>query len=192
MFVGSFVALALALGLLGVRQGIAAVPTPEAPKGSDSIVEVFEEQGALHASPVNLKAEKMSKISQVIERFDAITKDQPVKKDGYLGSRVAVSEDGRQRMVFVWFKNQAAMMNWYENQVEKEVLRPFFPDLMGQKPKLNGSLAPNQPVMLVATLSPDFYGKKQLRCVGISHASFEVFASAGPALALGPTFAPAS
>jgi hypothetical protein len=192
MFVASFVALAIALGLLGVRQSIAAVPAPEATQNSDSIVEVFEEQGALNASPINLKEESLSKVSQVIERLDGITKNQLIKKDGYLGSRTAISEDGRQRMVFVWFKNQASMLDWYENQVEKEVLRPFFPDLVGKKPKMNGSLAPNQPVMLVATLSPDFYGKKQLRCVGISKASFEVFASAGPAVALGPTFAPAS
>lgn len=192
MFVGSFAALAIALGLLGVRQSIAAVPTAAMTKESDSIVDVFQAQGALDVPVEAPKGGGTAGIAQVMERFSAITKDQPLKKDGYLGSRTAVTEDGRQRMVFVWFKNQASLMKWYDTQAEKEIVRPFFPSLLGKKPKLNGEVAANQPVMFVATLTPEFEGKKRLRAAGISKASFEVFASAGPALALGPTFAPAS
>lgn len=193
MFVGSFVAFAAAVGLFGVRQSLAATPPPASLGESDSIVDVFKAQGALDRKVEVPKGRRVPvAVDRVLSKLPAITKGLTLKKDGYLGRRNATSEDGRQKLVFVWFKDSDSMLNWYEKHVEKELLRPFFPSLAGKKPKFYESLVPKKPVMVIATLTPDFKHHNGKDALAVGQASFEVFSSAAPALAMGPTFAPAS
>lgn len=204
MFIGSFVAFAAAIGLFGVRQSLAATPATAPLGDSDSIVNVFNAQGATNANVPSTRGERAMMlrgtstnrfpvaVDRIMRRLPQLTKGLTMKKDGYLGRRNATSEDGRQRMVFVWFKDNTSMLKWYETQVEKQLLRPFFPELSGKKPKFYENLLPNRPVMVIATLTPNFKNQDDPRASAIGQASFEVFSAAAPALKKGFAFAPAS
>ena len=111
------------------------------------------------------------------------------EKDGFLGARSAISQDGQQLISFIWFKNESSLLRWYDQRVRKDLLVPHFPEVATMRPRFVGARG-DGPVMAVASITPSLTRPAMGKQVAYEQISFEVYSVAGPPMAIGESFAP--
>lgn len=184
MLVLSLVAFATAVGLFGVRQSLASEPVRKASDESESVADLFPTQAlATRTREVPHSRDQTPGPTRIPDLASGLN----YHDDGYLGSRRAMSQDGRQVLTFLWFRNEATMLAWYENRVERQIIHPYFPNLSGQKPVFYGDRDPNRNVMVLATLTPNEQAKSNPLAAPISEATFDVYTATAPRTSLGET-----
>lgn len=183
MLVLSIVAFATAAGLFGIRQSLASEPLRKAPAQGETVADLFPTQAlATHITP---SAHSRGSKAPTTMRVPDLSSGLTYQNDGFLGARQATSQDGRQALTFLWFRNEAAMLAWYEHRVERQIIQPYFPDMAGQKPTFYGDRNPEKNVMVIATLTPNPKAETDSHATPVLEASFDVYNSTGPRTTVG-------
>lgn len=98
---------------------------------------------------------------------------------------------GGKRLIFAWFKDKEAVMNWYDSDMHQGVMDKFFEDresreALAEVPEDSG------PIMCVASIT--FSSKPQVdgTSLPISQIAIELYSPVPGGLALGGRFAPDS
>jgi hypothetical protein len=154
---------------------------------ADVVMEA-EVQPAIRAgsTPAELLATRFPSHSHgLVTRFYEVTEALSAK-DGFLGKRLAVSTEGNQLIAFLWFRDVKSARRWYHDKLRKDVLEPYLPELARHTIQAAPS---NQPIVLLATLTPNPNGVLAAGEPSIVQASFEVLKSSAEA-SLGSPFGP--
>lgn len=108
---------------------------------------------------------------------------------GCLGVEAARTASGKQ-VIFAWFENKPAVLNWYYSETHQQAMRMFFPNgASGHKP-LAEIADDSGPIMAVASLT--FADKPQfdVTSLPVSQIAIELYYPLPGGLALGGRFAP--
>jgi uncharacterized protein (DUF2141 family) len=109
---------------------------------------------------------------------------------GCLGVEVA-STPGGKRVIFAWFENKQAVLNWYYSDAHQNTMRMFFPGLPPRKP-LNDIADESGPIMAIASLTVADTPQGGATSLPVSQIAIELYAPLPGGLALGGRFAPAT
>jgi hypothetical protein len=109
---------------------------------------------------------------------------------GCLGVEVA-STPGGKRVIFAWFENKQAVLNWYYSDAHQNTMRMFFPGLPPRKP-LNDIADESGPIMAIASLTVADTPQGGATSLPVSKIAIELYAPLPGGLALGGRFAPAT
>lgn len=110
--------------------------------------------------------------------------------EGCLGVESATTDSGKQ-VIFAWFENKQAVLNWYHSDMHQDVMSRFFPnraprEALADIPENSG------PIMAIASIT--FTDKPQLEAtpLPISQIAIELYSPVSGGLFLGGKFAPDS
>ncbi|MEQ1906198.1 MAG: antibiotic biosynthesis monooxygenase [Pirellulaceae bacterium] len=112
------------------------------------------------------------------------------KTPGCLGVEAAQTAEGK-RLIFAWFKDKEAIMNWYDSDMHQGVVNKFFKDRDPREPLAD---VPDNSGPILAIASITFSDKPQLKgtSLPISQIAIELYSPVPGGLALGGRFAPDS
>ena len=108
---------------------------------------------------------------------------------GCLGVETARTASGKQ-VVFAWFENKQAVLNWYYSEAHQSLIKQFFP---GAPPRTPMADVPDDggPVLAVAALTMADKPVTGVTSLPVSQISIELYTPLPGGLALGGRFAPA-
>lgn len=109
---------------------------------------------------------------------------------GCLGVETARTSSGKS-VIFAWFENKQAVLNWYKSDVHQQVMKKFFPDETYPKP-LKHVADDVGPIMVVASVTPTDKPKIQGLPVPISQIAIELYSPLPAGAAVGGRFAPST
>jgi hypothetical protein len=111
------------------------------------------------------------------------------KTPGCLGVELARTVSGKQ-VIFAWFENRKAVLNWYRSEMHQQVMNDFFQNYVPRKPLKD--VADDGPIMAVASIT--FGGKPRFKesTLPISQIAIELYKPITGGIFLGSRFAPES
>ncbi len=108
---------------------------------------------------------------------------------GCLGVETAHTSTGKQ-VIFAWFENKQAVLNWYYSPLHRGLAEQFFPSAEARTPMPdvpdNG-----EPVLAIASLTLADKPQSDLTSLPVSQIAIELYRPLPGGLALGGRFAPA-
>lgn len=108
--------------------------------------------------------------------------------EGCLGVETAQTTSGK-RVIFAWFENKAAVLNWYYSDMHIGVMKSFFP---GHEPGKPMEEVPDElgPIMVIASIT--FTDKQNFKETNlpVSQIAIEMYTPITGGLFLGGRFAP--
>ena len=109
---------------------------------------------------------------------------------GVLGVEVARTARGKQ-VIFAWFENKQAVLNWYYSQTHQAAMSMFAPGAESGRTPLAAIKDDSGPILAIASLTmvdkPQVEGVK----LPVSQIAIELYAPLPGGLAVGGKFAPA-
>jgi hypothetical protein len=110
------------------------------------------------------------------------------KTPGCLGVETARSGSGKQ-LVFAWFEDKKAVLNWYNSETHQKVMKQFFGDQTYSKP-LKNVADDSGPILAIASVT--LAEKPQLKetPLPISQIAIELYQPVSGGVFLGGRFAP--
>src|SRR5947209_2377658 len=72
---------------------------------------------------------------------------------GCLGVETAKTDSGK-LVIFAWFENKKAALNWYYSDPHKQVMKMVFPDLKPREKPMAGVPDDAGPIMAIASVTP--------------------------------------
>jgi hypothetical protein len=109
---------------------------------------------------------------------------------GCLGVETARTSSGKQ-VIFAWFENKKAVLNWYYSSTHQLVKNQFFPASPGRTP-LADIADDDQPVLAIASLTFADKPGTGVTTLPVSQIAIELYRPLPGGLALGGRFAPSS
>jgi hypothetical protein len=111
------------------------------------------------------------------------------KTPGCLGVELARTISGKQ-VIFAWFENRKAVLNWYRSEMHQQVMNDFFPSYVPRKPLKD--VPDDGPIMAIASIT--FGGKPRFKesTLPISQIAIELYKPITGGIFLGSRFAPES
>jgi hypothetical protein len=108
---------------------------------------------------------------------------------GCLGVEAAQTESGKQ-VIFAWFENKQAVLNWYYSDAHQKLMRMFTPGASSGRKPLAQVADDSGPVLAIASLT--FADKAQVSGVQlpVSQIAIELYTPLPGGLAAGGRFAP--
>jgi hypothetical protein len=107
---------------------------------------------------------------------------------GCLGVETARTAGGKQ-VIFAWFENKKALLDWYYSPVHQQLMTQFFPNAAAHKPMPdvpdNG-----QPILAVASLTMSDKPPSAITTMPVSQIAIELYQPLPGGIALGGRFAP--
>ncbi len=111
---------------------------------------------------------------------------------GCLGVETADTGSGKS-VIFAWFKDKQSCLNWYYSDMHQGVMKRFFPQRAGEKPKPLADVPDDVgPIMAIASIT--FTDKSQFveTQLPISQIAIELYTPLTGGIYLGGRFAPES
>jgi len=109
---------------------------------------------------------------------------------GCLGVETARTAGGKQ-VIFAWFENKKALLDWYYSPVHQQLMTQFFPTATGHTPMPdvpdNG-----QPILAVASLTMSDKPPSAITSMPVSQIAIELYQPLPGGIALGGRFAPST
>jgi hypothetical protein len=145
----------------------------------------------LNSSLTFAQATKQAPAKQVQENDQAPFPDLGEglrKTDGCLGVDSARTESGKQ-VIFAWFKDKRAVLDWYHSDMHEGVMNKFFPNRPDREPLAD---IPDDSGPILAIASITFSDKSQFANtpLPISQIAIELYQPISGGLSMGGTFAP--
>ncbi len=109
---------------------------------------------------------------------------------GCLGVDTARTSSGKQ-VVFAWFENKQAVMNWYYSDTHQSVKNMFSPGTAGRTP-MSDLPDDGNPVLAIASLTPSSAPGTGDMPFAVSQIAIELYRPLPGGLAAGGRFAPAT
>jgi hypothetical protein len=109
---------------------------------------------------------------------------------GCLGVDSARTDSGKQ-VIFAWFKDKQAVLDWYHSDMHQGVMNKFFTSRSEREP-LADIPDDSGPIMAVASITFNEKGQFADTTLPISQIAIELYAPLPGGLKLGGTFAPES
>jgi hypothetical protein len=107
---------------------------------------------------------------------------------GCLGVETARTANGKQ-VIFAWFENKKALVDWYNSPVHQKLMSQFFPGVSARTPMPdvpdNG-----QPILTIASLTMAEKPASGVTSLPVSQISIELYQPLPGGIALGGRFAP--
>jgi hypothetical protein len=108
---------------------------------------------------------------------------------GCIGVETAMTQTGK-RVIFAWFEDKKAVLNWYYSETHQAAMKQFFPTFSAHTP-LTG-VPDGVPVLAVASLTMAERAPSAATSLAISQIAIELYSPLPGGLALGGRFAPAA
>jgi hypothetical protein len=109
---------------------------------------------------------------------------------GCLGVETARTSSGK-NVIFAWFENKKAALNWYYSDMHQSAMNRFFPNRPAREP-LQGVAEDSGPIMAIASLTMADKSQLQQTSLPFSQIAIELYQPLPGGLALGSRFAPDS
>lgn len=108
--------------------------------------------------------------------------------DGCLGVETATTASGKS-VIFAWFKDKRAVLDWYHSDMHEGVMNKFFPKRSDRDP-LADIPDDSGPIMAIASITFSDKGQFNNTPLPISQIAIELYAPVSGGLFLGGKFAP--
>lgn len=112
---------------------------------------------------------------------------------GCIGVETARTSGGKQ-VIFVWFEDKKAVLNWYYSETHQNLVKQFFPaapaGTAARKPM--GDVPDEGPVLAIASLTMSDKPQGDATSLPVSQIAIELYRPLPGGLALGGRFAPAA
>ena len=111
---------------------------------------------------------------------------------GCLGVETGQTSSGK-RIIFAWFENKKAVLNWYYSDTHQGAIKQFFPQFQ-QAPKRTplADVPDEGPVMAIASLTLADKPPADTTTLPVSQIAIELYRPLPGGIALGGRFAPAT
>ena len=140
--------------------------------------------GLLLMSPALSLAQRPQGQSPAFPDLVGVLKAAP----GCLGVETARTATGKQ-VIFAWFENKKALLDWYYSPVHQQLMSQFFPAAPARTPMPdvpdNG-----QPILAIASLTMADHQVSGITSLPISQIAIELYQPLPGGVALGGRFAP--
>jgi hypothetical protein len=110
--------------------------------------------------------------------------------DGCLGVETADTASGK-NVIFAWFKDKQAVLEWYHSDMHEGVMNKFFPNRSEREP-LASIPDDSGPIMAIASITFGDKAKFKNTPLPISQIAIELYAPVSGGLSMGGRFAPNS
>jgi heme-degrading monooxygenase HmoA len=110
------------------------------------------------------------------------------KTPGCLGVEMARTFSGKM-VIFAWFENKKAVLNWYNSQMHQELMKVAGPP---SHPPLHAIKDPRAPVMVIASLTLDNRGSAAGASLPVKQIAIELYTPLPGGAAFNGRFAPES
>jgi len=110
---------------------------------------------------------------------------------GCLGVEAGSMASGKQ-VIFAWFENKQAVLNWYHSDVHQAAMRAFAPSAPGGRAPLAHVADDSGPVLAIASLTPAERPQVDGVQLPVSQIAIELYAPLPGGVAVGGRFAPAA
>jgi hypothetical protein len=107
---------------------------------------------------------------------------------GCLGVETARTGSGK-NVIFAWFENKKAVLNWYYSSMHQEVMKKFFP-VRGDRKPLAGIPDDAGPILAVASITVSDKPQLGETSLPISQIAIELYRPLNGGIFLGGRFAP--
>jgi hypothetical protein len=108
---------------------------------------------------------------------------------GCLGVETAMTQTGK-RVIFAWFEDRKAVLNWYYSDAHQAVMRQFFSKSSGRRPLADVPDGP--PVLAIASLTMADRATGDGTSLPFSQISIELYTPLPGGISLGGRFAPSA
>jgi len=108
---------------------------------------------------------------------------------GCLGVETAQTGSGKQ-VIFAWFENKAALLEWYYSPVHRQLVARFFPTAPARTPLAD--ISDHAPIMAVASLTMSPEPPAGVTSLPVSQIAIELYQPLPGGIALGGRFGPAT
>ena len=108
---------------------------------------------------------------------------------GCLGVETAMTQTGK-RVIFAWFEDRKAVLNWYYSDTHQAAMKQFFPTTEGSRKPL-AEVPEGVPILAIASLTMVEKPKTNMTSLPVSQIAIELYTPLPGGLALGGRFAPA-
>jgi len=111
---------------------------------------------------------------------------------GCVGVEVARTGSGKQ-VIFAWFEDKKAALNWYYSDTHQAVMKQFFPQSEGSKrTPMKDVPEDGGPVLAIASITMADKAPGEITALPISQIAIELYRPLPGGLALGGRFAPSA
>ena len=100
--------------------------------------------------------------------------------------------EGKQRAIFAWFENKAAVQAWYSSPMHREAMKKFFPKINGRPATLSGFKDEKSPLLVVATVTPSEKPMIEGSPLAVSQIAIEIYTPVPGGVTFGGGFGPKS
>ena len=107
---------------------------------------------------------------------------------GCLGVETARTASGKQ-VIFAWFENKKALLDWYYSPVHQQLMAQFFPGTTSRTP-MPDVVDNGQPILAIASLTPADKPVNGVTSLPISQIAIELYQPLPGGIALGGRFSP--
>jgi len=107
---------------------------------------------------------------------------------GCLGVETAQTSSGKQ-VIFAWFENKKAALNWYYSDTHRDIMKRVFPDFKRTRRPLADVPDDGGPIMAVASVTPAGKPTKE-NPLPLKQIAIELYRPLGGGLSIGGRFAP--
>ena len=107
---------------------------------------------------------------------------------GCLGVETARTATGKQ-VIFAWFENKKALLDWYYSPVHQQLMAQFFPGTTSRTP-MPDVVDNGQPILAIASLTPADKPVNGVTSLPISQIAIELYQPLPGGIALGGRFSP--
>ena len=107
---------------------------------------------------------------------------------GCLGVETARTATGKQ-VIFAWFENKKALLDWYYSPVHQQLMSQFFPTAPARTP-MPDVPENGQPILAVASLTMSDKPAGAITSMPVSQIAIELYQPLPGGIALGGRFAP--
>jgi hypothetical protein len=108
---------------------------------------------------------------------------------GCIGVETAMTSTGK-RVIFAWFEDKKAVLNWYYSDVHQATMKQFFPQSGGHTPL--AGVPDGVPVMAIASLTMAERAPGEPASMPFSQIAIELYSPQPGGIALGGSFGPAA
>jgi len=110
---------------------------------------------------------------------------------GCVGVEVARTGSGKQ-VIFAWFEDKKAALNWYYSDTHQAVMKRFFPQAVAVKRTPLANVPDDGPVLAIASLTMADKAASEVTTLPVSQIAIELYAPLPGGIALGGRFAPSA
>lgn len=110
---------------------------------------------------------------------------------GCLGVETAETASDKQ-VIFAWFENKKAVLNWYYNDTHQHAMRMFMPGRSSGRVPLSEIADESGPIMVIASLTLTDKPRSDGVSLPVSQIAIELYGPLPGGLAVGGRFAPSA